>query len=141
VATFSTLSWELRGAPAKPLLRLWSEQHNLTRRVLAIADHSDERLALAVERFGRLKPGRLEFARVDFTRSPKDVSREEFCARLSRILSEQFPDESVESLMIGSDLEHSLSRSYARGLLKTGSSHWRCSRCLTERRPSPLKTV
>lgn len=88
VATFSALSWELRGAPAKPLLRLWSERHNLTRRVLAIADHSDERLALAVERFGRLKPGRLEFVRVDFARSPRDVSREEFCARLGRILSE-----------------------------------------------------
>ena len=124
VATFSALSWELRGTPAKPLLRLWSEQHNLTRRVLAIADHSDERLALAVERFGRLKPGRLEFVRVDFARSPRDVSREEFCARLGRILSEQFPDESVESLTIGSDLEHSLSRSYARGLLKAGASHW-----------------
>jgi hypothetical protein len=39
VATFSALSWELRGAPAKLVLRLWSEQCNLTRRVLAIADH------------------------------------------------------------------------------------------------------
>ena len=110
MATFRALSWELRGAPAKPLLRLWSEQHNLTRLVLAIADHSDERLALAVERFGRLKLGRLEFVRVDFA-APRDVSREEFCARLGRFLSEQFPDESVESLTI------------------------------VERRPSPLKTV
>jgi hypothetical protein len=124
VATFSALSWELRGAPAKPLLRLWSEQYNFTRRVLAIADHSDQGLALAVERFGRLKPGRLEFVRVDFARSARDISREEFCARLSRILAEQFPDESVESLTIASDLEHSLSRSYARGLLRNGSSNW-----------------
>lgn len=120
---FDALSWELRGAPAKPLLRLWSEQCNLTRRVLAIADHSDQRLALAVERFGRMKPGRLEFLRVDFTRSARDLSREEFCARLGRILAEQFPDESVESLTISSDLEHSLSRSYARGLLRNGSTH------------------
>jgi hypothetical protein len=86
VATFSVLSWELRGAPGKPLLRLWSEQHNLTRRVLAIADYSDRRLSLTVERFGRLKPGRLEFVRVDYTRSERDLAREEFCARLSRIL-------------------------------------------------------
>jgi len=124
VATFSALSWELRGTQAKPLLRLWSEQCNLTRRVLAIADHSDERLALAVERFGRLKPGRLEFVRVDFARSSRDISREEFCARLGRILSEQFPDESLESLTIGADLEHSLSRSYARGVLRSGSTQW-----------------
>jgi len=81
VATFSTLSWELRGAPAKPLLRLWSEQHNLTRRVLAIADHSDERLALAVERFGRLKPGRLEFVRVELHTLPQGcVPRRILCA-------------------------------------------------------------
>src|SRR3984893_2543246 len=109
VATFSALSWELRGTPAKPLLRLWSEQHNLTRRVLAIADHSDKRLALTVERFGRLKPGRLEFVRLQFTRSARDISRDESCARLTRILSEQFPDERVESLTISSDLEYSLS--------------------------------
>jgi hypothetical protein len=122
VATFSALSWELRGAPAKPLLRLWSEQYNLTRRVLSIADHSDQRLALAVERFGHLKPGRLEFVRVDIVRSVMDISREEFCARLGRILAEQFPDEVVESLTIASDLEHSLSGIYARGIQKNGSS-------------------
>ena len=81
VATFSALSWELRGAPAKPLLRLWSEQHNLTRQVLAIADHSDERLALAVERFGRLKPGRLEFVRVELHTLPQGcVPRRILCA-------------------------------------------------------------
>jgi hypothetical protein len=62
-----------------------------------------------VERFARLKPGRLEFVRVDFARSSRDVSREEFCARLGRILSEQFPDEYLESLTIGPDLEPSLS--------------------------------
>ena len=107
--------------PAKPLLRLWSEQYNLTRRVLAIADHSDQRLALAVERFGHLQPARLEFVRVDVTRSDMDISREEFCARLRRILAEQFPDV-VESLTIASDLEHSLSEIYARGIQKNGSS-------------------
>lgn len=56
VAPFSGLSWEVRGAAEKPLLHLWSENYNFTRRVLAITDHSDQRLALAVERFGRAKP-------------------------------------------------------------------------------------
>jgi hypothetical protein len=124
VATLDELSWELRGAPAKPLLRLWSEQCNLTRRVLAIADHSEQRLALAVERFGRAKPGRLEFLRVEFVRSARDVFREEFCARLGRILAERFPDEVVESLTVAADLEHSLSRNYARALMRSGSTHW-----------------
>jgi hypothetical protein len=52
---FSSLSWEIRGAFEKPLLHLWSESYNVTRRVLAITDHSEQRLALAVECFGRTK--------------------------------------------------------------------------------------
>ena len=55
VAPFSGMSWEVRGDGEKPLLHLWSEQLNLTRRVLAIIDHSEQRLALA----GRVKRGTL----------------------------------------------------------------------------------
>jgi len=124
VAVFTALSWEVRGAAQKPLLHLWSEQHNFTRRVLAITAHSEQRLALAVERFGRARPDRLEFVRLEFDPSARDVSREESCARLGRILSQQFPDETLESLTSAADLEHSLSGSYARGLLRSGSAHW-----------------
>jgi len=123
LASLTTLSWEVRNPGEKPLLHLWSEQHNLTRRILAVTDHSDERLALAVECFGRSKPGRLEFVRTSFERSPREVSREEFCSRLSRILAEQFPDETVETLSVSPDLEHSLSGNYARGLLRRGSAY------------------
>lgn len=119
--SFAGLSWEVRGNGAKPLLHLWSEQYNLTRRVLAITDHSDRRLALAVERFGRSKPDRLEFVRTEFERSAGDVSRAEFCERLKGILASQFPDESLESIVISPDLGHSLSGNYARGLLRRGS--------------------
>jgi len=76
VAVFATLSWEVRGAGQKPLLHLWSDQHNLTRRVLAITDQTGHRLALTVERFGRNKPDRLEFLRMEFERSSRDISRE-----------------------------------------------------------------
>jgi hypothetical protein len=53
VAPFSGMSWEVRGDGEKPLLHLWSEHFNFTRRVLAITDRSEQRLALAVERFQR----------------------------------------------------------------------------------------
>lgn len=121
---FSNLSWEVRGAAEKPLLHLWSENYNLTRRVLAITDRSEQRLALAVERFGRTKPDRLEFVRVEFQRSTRELTREEFAARLTRILAEQFPDEELESLTISPDLQHSLSGNYARGILRRGSLCW-----------------
>jgi len=123
VAPFSGMSWEVRGSGEKPLLHLWSEQFNLTRRVLAITDHSERRLALAVERFGSAKPDRLEFIRRDFERGARELSREEFRDRLTHLLAEQFPDETLESLTVSPDLEHSLSGNYARGLLRRGSAH------------------
>jgi hypothetical protein len=122
VAPFSGMSWEVRGDGEKPLLHLWSEQLNLTRRVLAITDHSEQRLALAVERFGRSKPDRLEFIR-EFERGARELSREDFRGRLTDLLAEQFPDETLESLVTSPDLEHSLSGNYARGLLRRRSAH------------------
>ena len=123
LAPLTALSWEVRSIGEKPLLHLWSEQCNLTRRILAITSQSAERLALAVECFGRPKPGRLEFVRMSFERSTRQVSREEFRSHFSRVLAEQFPDETLESLVISPDLEHSLSGNYARGLLRRGSVH------------------
>jgi hypothetical protein len=121
LAPLSKLSWEVRGAGDKPLLHIWSEEYNLTRRVLAITDHSETRLVLAVEKFGRTRPDRLEFVRVDFQRPARELAREQFCARLKNILATQFPDESVESASVSADLEHSLSGNYVRGLFKRGS--------------------
>ncbi|MDP9146335.1 MAG: hypothetical protein M3N22_01645 [Acidobacteriota bacterium] len=123
LAPLSRLSWEVRGAADRPLLHIWSEQYNLTRRVIAITDHSEARLALAVERFGRSRPDRLEFVRTDFERSARELSREEFCESLKQILAEQFPDETLESVTTSPDLEHSLSGNYARGVLRCGSAH------------------
>lgn len=122
VTSASPLSWEVRGSAEKPLLHLWSENCNVTRRVLAITHNAENRLALAVERFGRLKPERMELVRLEFARGEKEVSREGFCERLRRILAEQFPDETLEKISIAPDLEHSLSRVYVRGILRRGST-------------------
>ncbi len=124
VATLAGLSWEVRGAAGSPLLHLWSDHVNLTRRVLAITENSRERLVLSVQRFGRSRPGRLEFIRQDFERSPHLLSREEFRGRLSHLLAQAFPDETLESVAISPDLEHSLSGNYARGVLRSGSVRW-----------------
>ena len=118
------LPWEVRGAPAKPLLHLWSENCNVTRRVLAITDQSDGRVLLAVECFGRTKPQRLEIIRLGYECDAKGLSREEFCEQLRRILAELFPDETLEKLSIAADLEHSLSRVYARGISRKGMAHY-----------------
>ena len=121
ITASTPLSWEVRGEEAKPLLHLWADNCNVTRRVLAIADHTEARLALAVERFGRAKPERLEMVRLDFVPAARKISREEFCDRLRRILAEQFPDDAVEKISTSSDLKHSLSRMYTRGIMRRGA--------------------
>lgn len=123
LAALSGLSWEVRGSGGKPLLHIWSEQYNLTRRVIAITDHSEARLVLAVERFGRSRPDRLEFVRIEFERSARKLAREEYCEELKNLLAGEFPDETLEALTTSADLEHSLSGNYARGVLKRGSTH------------------
>jgi hypothetical protein len=116
------LSWEVRGNAEKPLLHLWSDNCNVTRRVVAITDNSQDRLALAVERFGRTKPERMEIVRLEYAPGPHDLSREGYCEQLRRILAEQFPDETLEKISVAQDLEHSLSKIYTRGILHRGSS-------------------
>ena len=111
-------------AAEKPLLHLWSEQFNLTRRVLAITDHSQERMVLAVERFDRAKPDRLEFLRIDFEPSDLAQSREDFARSIARLCEHQFPDDTLESVTTAPDLEHSLSGNYVRGVLRRGREIW-----------------
>jgi len=61
------------------------------------------------------------------------MPREEFCARLSRILVERFPDECVKSLAIASDLEHS------RSLLRSGASDWAVLAVRHGKAPAPAE--
>jgi len=57
LAPLSKFSWEVRGSDDKPVLHIWSEQYNLTRRVIAIADHSDARLMLPWNALGAFPSG------------------------------------------------------------------------------------
>src|SRR6202795_4371605 len=109
VTSASPLSWEVQGNSEKPLLHLWSDNCNVTRRVVAITDNSQDRLALAVERFGRVKPERMEIVRLERAPGPRDLSREAYCEQLRRTLAEQFPAETREKI-------------YPRGILHRGSA-------------------
>lgn len=122
VTSVTPVSWEVRGNSEKPLLHLWSENCNVTRRVVAITGNSQDHLALAVERFGRIKPERMEIVRLEYAPAPRELSREAYCEQLRRILAEKFPDETLEKISAAQDLEHSLSKIHTRGILHRGSS-------------------
>jgi hypothetical protein len=124
LAELAGLRCELHSKGNTPLVHLWSGERNLTRRVLRIREQSEERIVLEIQRFGRAKPGRLEFLRTDSRRPVGRITREQFRARLRRFLAERFPDATIESLTAAPDLEHSFSGLYVRGRMREGSRAW-----------------
>ncbi len=124
LAELTSLHCELRYSGKDPLVHLWSDEKNLTRRVVRVKEQSADRIVLEVQRFGRSKPGKLEFLRTDSPRAAGRVTREQFRARFERILSERFPDAHVESVTAAPDLEHSFSGMYVRGRMREGTHEW-----------------
>ncbi len=121
LAALSTLHYEVRSQGGSTLIHLWSDERNLVRRILRVAEQSADRLVLDVQRFGRSKPDRLEFSSGDWERPATRQAREKFRNRFRQLLSEQFPDEQIDSLSTSPDLEHSFSGCYTRGLMHRGA--------------------
>jgi hypothetical protein len=124
LAELADLHCEFRREGKHPLVHLWSDERNLTRRVLRVKECRENRIVLEVQRFGRTKPGQLEFVRADLPRNPARITREQFRARLRRILSERFPDAEIEMLTASQDLKRSFSGMYVRGRMHEGTRAW-----------------
>ena len=125
LAELDGFRFEIRHRGAQTLLHLWSQDRTLVRRVLRVLESSAGHLVLEVQRFGRKKPARLEFACADALMPGGRLTREKFRARFREILVEQFPDEDVESLTAAPDLEHSFSGQYVRGVQSRGGPRGR----------------
>jgi len=124
LAALAGLQYEVRRQGNSILLHLWSEQQNLVRRVLRIADQSAEQVVVEVQRFGRSKPDTLAFVCAGRERAAGRLTREKFRERFRQLLAEQFPDDKLDSLTTSADMVHSLSSCYARGLLHRGAQAW-----------------
>ena len=122
LAGLSAMHYELRRSGKSLLVHLWSDERNLTRRVVNVKEQSSDRIVFEVQRFGRTKPGRLEFLRTDSPRNAGRVTREQFRERFRRFLAERFPDSTIDSLTASPDLEHSFSGVYIRGRMHQGVS-------------------
>jgi len=121
LAGLEGVQYEVRPQGEAALLHLWSAQQSLVRRVLRVAEESRDRVVLEVGRLGYSKNAQLEFVAGGVPHETRRVEREQFSSRLLRILTDHFPDETVESLSVSADLHHSISGSYTRGLLRRGS--------------------
>ena len=120
LAALASLQYEVRQHAGGTLIHLWSDERNLVRRVLRVAEQSQEHVVLEVQRFGRGKPDTLEFVRSGRERPENRVTRENFLRSFRDLLMQQFPDEQIDSLSTASDAEHSLSGCYTRGLVHRG---------------------
>lgn len=121
LAGLEGVQYEVSAQGDAALLHLWSAQQSLVRRVLRVAEESADRVVLEVNRFGFSKPAHLEFLASSAQRDPRRVEREQFSSRLRRILTDHFPDETLESMATSADLHHSISGSYTRGVVRRGS--------------------
>src|SRR6266851_455800 len=118
LAGLEGVQYEVRAQGEAALLHLWSAQQSLVRRVLRVAEESADRVVLEVSRFGYSRHAQLEFVAGGLPRETRRVEREQFSSRLRRILTDHFPDESVEWLATSADLRHSISGCYTRGLVR-----------------------
>jgi hypothetical protein len=116
--------YEIHAQGEAALLHLWSGQQSLVRRVVRVAEESCDRVVLEVSRFGHARLARLEFVANGEPRDARRSEREQFSVRLRRILTDHFPDETVESLATAADLHRSISGSYTRGVTLRGSEAW-----------------
>jgi hypothetical protein len=114
------VQYEVRSQGEAALLHMWSAQQSLVRRVVRVIEESRERVVLEVLRLGHSRQSRIEFL-AGLVRETRRVDRGQFAGRLRQILTDRFPDETVDSLVTSADLRHSLSGSYTRGLLHRGS--------------------
>lgn len=124
IGSLADLRCEVRRESTGTLIHLYSSEKNLVRRVLRIAEREEGRLLVEVQRFGRARPGTLEFVAAARERPARRVGRGRFLARFRQLLAQQFPDEEIDSLTTSADLEHSFSGCYTRGVMHRGPRAW-----------------
>jgi hypothetical protein len=105
------------------LLQLWSEERNLVRTVVEIAERA-QCLRLMTRRMGAAKPTALEFVAANDRRTPtaRESARKNYQRLLERALTRRFIGAKVDGLRSAMDLEHSFGPAYVRGRLLKGTS-------------------
>jgi len=105
------------------LLQLWSEERNVMRTVVEIAERA-QCLRLMTRRMGAAKPTALEFAAANDRRTPtaREAARKNYQRLLERALTRRFIGSKVDGLRSAMDLEHSFGPAYVRGRMLKGTA-------------------
>ncbi len=121
----ATAKYSLQEHGNRCTLQVWSEDCNLTRRVLAVDQRKDV-LKLSTLRFGQSRPQTLQLVAQPNRRTPRarEGIRKRYLALLERVLHRAFPEWKVGALRSAMDLERSFGPAYARGVLTKGQQAW-----------------
>ncbi len=110
----------------KLLCHVWNDQTNLVRQITRIKKETASRMELQFQKFAKGPPGTLILAesRAGPAQLDRRSERSRYGQRLRRFLAQLFPDWKVEKLTSETDLKHSFSGRYTRGLLTRGQQAW-----------------
>lgn len=116
--------WSVSEWNGRLVIQAWDAQRNLVRRIVSLKEQKRDRLSLITERFPKLQ-GELQIADLAAPlgqelerRGTRVAFRERFLLMLSR----EFPGWRIEEISIETNLEQSLSATFARAFLKLGST-------------------
>lgn len=120
--TPSTFSLTARGGIVT--IECWSETKNLVRRIRGIRSQRRGRLELEIERFGALVGTLILLDLADPSNRDADRrgARLKFRERFRSSLQRQFSGHRIAELSTEQDLQHTLSPSFSRALLRRGTS-------------------
>jgi hypothetical protein len=116
--------WNFTEWNGRLVLQAWDAQRNLVRKIAGLKLERRDRIALVTERFPKTE-GELQIADLAAPASHelgRKTSRAAFRERFQLMLAREFAHCRVEEVTVEANLEESLSASYARGFLRSGSS-------------------
>ena len=127
--TAENYALEMRGS--RLTLQAWDRTRNWSRRLTAVSEATNARLALTVEHFAR-REGQmflLDLGRRSGVELSKRSGRLVFRERFRLFLRRQFPEWTLAEVSAEADLEHSLSPAFPRAYLKHGQHGWAAIAC------------
>ena len=127
--TTENYALEMRGS--RLTLQAWDRTRNWSRRLTAVTEATNARLALTVEHFAR-REGQmflLDLGRRSGAELSKRTGRLVFRERFRLFLRRQFPEWTLAEVSAEADLEHSLSPAFPRAYLKHGQHGWAAIAC------------
>ena len=115
--------WKLTIEFGKLLFEAWNAERSIARRVEAISFRDRGRIGVFVRKPGGRETGTLEFRELEVAEQPgasRVGNRARFRKEFLALLKREYPGWHFEHVSNRSDLEHSLSRWYTRGLARQG---------------------